>query len=52
MVYPGEEKVNVVLDPGNIACLNGIDNDMSCVMYWLSCYVIMSVASFPVMYHS
>ena len=21
MVYPGEEKVNVVLDPGNIACL-------------------------------
>ena len=30
MVYPGEEKVNVVLDPGNIACLNGIDNDAGC----------------------
>ena len=30
MVYPGEERVNVVLDPGNIACLNEIDNDMSC----------------------
>ena len=30
MVYPGEEKVIVVLDPGNNACLNGIDNDMSC----------------------
>ena len=30
MVYPGEERVNVVLDPGNIACLNGIDNDASC----------------------
>ena len=30
MVYPGEERVNVVLDPGNIACLNKIDNDMSC----------------------
>ena len=30
MVYPGEESVNVVLDPGNIACLNDIDNDMSC----------------------
>ena len=30
MVYPGEERVNVVLDPGNIACLNEIVNDMSC----------------------
>ena len=30
MVYPGEEEVKVVLDPGNIACLNEIDNDMSC----------------------
>ena len=30
MVYPGEENVNVVLDPGNIACLNGIDNDAGC----------------------
>ena len=30
MVYPGEERVNVVLDPGNIACLNEIENDMSC----------------------
>ena len=27
MVYPGEERVNVVLDPGNIACFG---NDMSC----------------------
>ena len=26
MVYP----VNVVLDPGNIACLNEIENVMSC----------------------
>ena len=30
MVYLDEEEVNVVLDPGNIACLNEIDNDMSC----------------------
>ena len=30
MVYPGEERVNVVLDPGNIACLNEIENVMSC----------------------
>ena len=30
MVYPGEERVNVVLDPGNIACLNVIDNDAGC----------------------
>ena len=30
VVYLGEEEVNVVLDPGNIACLNEIDNDMSC----------------------
>ena len=30
MVYPGEGRVNVVLDPGNIACLNEIVNDMSC----------------------
>ena len=30
MVYPGEERVNVVLDPGNIACLNGIENIASC----------------------
>ena len=29
-MYSGEEKVNVVLDPGNIACLNGIEDDMSC----------------------
>ena len=30
VVYPGEERVNVVLDPGNIACLNEIENVMSC----------------------
>ena len=30
MVYPGEERVIVVLDPGNIACLNGIENIASC----------------------
>ena len=30
MVYPGNERVSVVLDPGNIACLNEIENDMSC----------------------
>ena len=30
VVYLGEEEVNVVLDSGNIACLNEIDNDMSC----------------------
>ena len=30
VVYLGEEEVNVVLDPGNIACLNDIENDMSC----------------------
>ena len=30
MVYPGEERVNVVLDPGNIVCLNEIEKDMSC----------------------
>ena len=30
VVYPGEERVNVVLDPGNIACLNGIENIASC----------------------
>ena len=32
VVYPGEEKVKVVLDPGNIACLNGIDNDARCAV--------------------
>ena len=30
MVYPGDERVNVVLYPGNIACLNEIDDDVSC----------------------
>ena len=30
MVYPGKERVNVVLDPGNIACLNGMENIASC----------------------
>ena len=30
MVYPGEEKVNAILDPGNIACLNAIENIASC----------------------
>ena len=30
VVYPGEERVNVVLDTGNIACLNEIENVMSC----------------------
>ena len=30
VVYPGDEEFNVVLDPGNIACLNEIENDMSC----------------------
>ena len=30
MVYPGEERVNVVLDSVNIACLNEIENVMSC----------------------
>ena len=32
MAYPGEEKVKVVLDPGNIACMNGIDNDARCAI--------------------
>ena len=31
-MYLGEERVNVVLDPGNIACLSEIDNDMSCTV--------------------
>ena len=32
VAYPGEEKVKVVLDPGNIACMNGIDNDARCAV--------------------
>ena len=32
VLYPGEKEVNVVLDPGNIACLNEIENDMSCTV--------------------
>ena len=30
VVYPGVERGNVVLDPGNIACLNGIESIASC----------------------
>ena len=32
VVYLGEKEVNVVLNPGNIACLNEIENDMSCTV--------------------